>query len=187
MRAGCKARLGSRGAGAYVADMTSAPGSGSADPARHVRAWRDFKRMQAAAAVFASLVYLGAAVHAWEVVPASAAAKRAFLLVFPAIYLMAVLVVALQLKIVRRRLKRYVWLSFASGFGQTPVSVLTGLGVLAAAAGLIYWRVHASAAGGPLPAGAFSAFGAGIGVLLAQLLLVSALEREPKIREIIEA
>ena len=143
--------------------------------------------MQGAAALFATLVYAAAAVHAWAVIPVGAGAKRAFLLVFPVIYAMAVLVVTLQMKIARRWLKRYVWLSFASGFGQSPVSVLTGLGVLAIAAGLIYRRIHIAAVGGPMPAGPFSALGAGIGVLLAQFLLVSALEREPKIREIIEA
>lgn len=163
------------------------PVRASADPARHTRAWRDFKRMQAAAPLFAALVYAAAVLHAWEVIPAGDAAKRAFLLLFPAVYGCAVLVVALQMQVVRRWLKRYVWLSFASGFGQSPVSVLTGLGVLAVAAFLIYRRIHIAAAGGPLPAGPFSALGAGIGVLLAQLLLVSALEREPKIREIIEA
>lgn len=161
--------------------------SGPADAPRHILAWRNFKRMQTAAALFAVLVYAAAALNAWESAPATPAAKRAFLLVFPGIYCMAVLVVTLQLQVVRRRLKRYVWLSFAAGFGQSVVSVLTGLGVLAAAAGFIYWRVAAAADGGPYPAGVFSAFGAGLGVLLAQVLLVSALEREPKIREIIEA
>lgn len=161
--------------------------SGPADAARHTRAWRDFKRMQAAAVLFAVLAYAGAASHAWEAVPAAGSVKRAFLLAFPAVYAMAVLVVTLQMKAARRFLKRYVWLSFASGFGQSPVSVLTGLGVLGMAAGVIYWRIHAAAVGSAsYPAGAFSAFGAGLGVLCAQLLLVSALEREPKIREIIE-
>ena len=160
---------------------------GPADAARHTRAWRDFKRMQGAAPVFAALVYVAAALHAWNVIPAGDGVKRAFLLVFPAIYALAVLVVTLQMQVARRWLKRYVWLSFASGFGQSPVSVLTGLGVLAVAAGLIYRRIGIAATGGPLPAGPFSALGAGIGVLLAQFLLVTALEREPKIREIIES
>ena len=159
---------------------------GPADAARHTRAWRNFKRMQGAAALFGLVVYAGAALHAWREVPAADSVKRAFLLAFPAVYAMAVLVVALQLQVARRRLKRYVWLSFAAGFGQSVVSVLTGLGVLAVVAGFIYWRVNAAAAGGPYPAGVFSALGAGLGVLFAQVLLVSALEREPKIRAIIE-
>ena len=160
---------------------------GRADPARHTRAWRDFKRMQLAAVIFAGLVYAGAVLHAWDAVPAAPSVKRAFLLAFPAVYGMAVLVVTLQMRAARRMLKRYVWMSFAAGFGQSPVSVLTGLGVLGAAAAFIYWRVHAAAAGGAsYPAGVFSAFGAGLGVLCAQALLTSALEREPKIRAIIE-
>lgn len=160
---------------------------GPADPARHTRAWRDFKRMQTAAPVFAVLVYAAALLHAWDVIPVSDGTKRAFLVIFPVIYGLAVLVVTLQMQVARRFLKRFVWLSFAAGFGQSPVSVLTGLGVLAGAALLVYRRIHIAAIGGPLPAGPFSALGAGIGVLLAQFLLVSALEREPKIREIIEA
>ncbi len=161
--------------------------NGHADAPRHTRAWRDFKRMQLAAPLFAALVFAAAVIHAWQAIPAADSVKRAFLLLFPAVYCMAVLVVALQLQVARRALKRYVWLSFAAGFGQSPVSVLTGLGVLAAAAGFIYWRIHAAGGGGPYPAGVFSAFGAGLGVLFAQGLLVSALEREPKIRAIIEA
>jgi len=41
--------------------------------------------------------------------------------------------------------------------------------------------------GGRYPSGVFSGYGAGIGVLYAQALLSIALEREPKIQEIIEA
>ena len=152
----------------------------------HTRAWRNFKRMQGAACTFATLVYAAAAVHAWEVLPGDADLKRAFIVIFPALYLMAVLVGVLQIRPLRRRLKRYVWLSFAAGFGQTVVSVLTGFAVLGIAAGLVYLQVHAAANGGRYPAGAFSAFGAGLGILFAQGLLVFALEREPKVRQIIE-
>ena len=88
---------------------------------------------------------------------------------------------------VRRWLKRYVWLSFAAGFGQSVGSVLTSLGVLAVAAVFIHWQIAGAAGGGRYPAGVFSAFGAGIGILVAQAVLVRVLEREPKIREIIEA
>ena len=77
-------------------------------------------------------------------------------------------------------------MSFAAGFGQTPVSVLSGLGLLAFAAAFIYLQIAGVAHGGRYPAGVFSGYGAGIGILFAQALLVFALEREPKIREIIE-
>jgi hypothetical protein len=151
-----------------------------------VQAWRNFKRMQASACTFASLVYLAATIHAWRVLPGPDRLKLVFTLVFPAVYFLAALVLPLQVRPIRRVLKRYVWMSFAAGFGQTPISVLTGLGVLALAAGFIYLEIAGVAHGGRYPAGVFSGYGAGIGILFAQALLVFALEREPKIREIIE-
>lgn len=149
-------------------------------------AWLRFRRMQAAACLFASGVYAAAALHAWRLVPAPMDVKRLFTLVFPAVYFMAALWAPLQIGPVRRWLKRYTWLSFASGFGQTPISVVTGLGVLAFAAGLIYLQIGAAAHGGRYPAGLFSAYAAGVGILCAQALLARRLEREPKVREIIE-
>lgn len=153
----------------------------------HVRAWRNFKRMQASACVFATLVYAGAVIHAWEVLPGPDSLKAAVTIAFPAFYFMASLVLPLQIRPVRRLLKRYVWMSFAAGFGQTAGSVISGLGLLAFAAVFIYLQVASVAHGGRYPAGVFSGYGAGIGILFAQALLVFALEREPKIREIIEA
>lgn len=152
----------------------------------HIPAWRAFRRMQVAACLFAAMVYAAAALHAWRVAPQPPDVKRLFTLVFPAIYLMAALWAPLAITPVRRWLKRYTWLSFAAGFGQTPVSVLTGLGVLALAAGCIYWQIGSARHGGRYPAGLFSAYGAGIGVLCAQALLSLRLEQEPKVREIIE-
>lgn len=152
----------------------------------HVQAWRNFKRMQASACLFASLIYVGAVLHAWRVLPGAPGLKLAVTLAFPAVYFALSLVLPLTIRPLRRMLKRYVWMSFAAGFGQTPTSVLTGLGMLAAAAVFIYFQVAGVANGGRYPAGAFSAYGAGIGILFAQALLVLALEREPKIREIIE-
>ena len=142
--------------------------------------------MQAAGCLFAGGVYALAAVHAWRVLPETAAFKRLFTLGFPALYLMAVLWAALQVAPLRRWLKRYTWLSFAAGFGRTPVSVLTGLGVLALAGVVVYAQIGEAAHGGRYPAGLFSAYAAGIGVLCAQLLLAARLEQEPKVRAIIE-
>jgi hypothetical protein len=152
----------------------------------HVRAWRNFKRMQASACVFATLIYTGAVLHAWRVLPGAWSLKLAVTLAFPAFYFVCALVLPLRIPTLRRLLKRYVWMSFAAGFGQTPISVLTGLGLLAFAAVFIYLQVAGVAHGGRYPAGVFSGYGAGIGILFAQALLVFALEREPKIREIIE-
>ena len=154
------------------------------DAPRHIRAWRDFKRMQGAACVFASLIYAAAALNAWSVLPGDGALKASLILVFPAVFLMAVLWAVLMIRALRRHVKRYVWMSFAAGFGQTWV--LTGFAVLAFAAGLIYLQVHGVARGGRYPAGVFSGFGAGLGILFGQALLVFALEREPDVRAIIE-
>jgi hypothetical protein len=152
----------------------------------HVTAWRNFKRMQASACAFATLVYIGAVLHAWRVLPGPDNLKLAVTLAFPVLYFFAALLLPLKIRPVRRLLKRYVWMSFAAGFGQTPISVLTGLGLIALAAVFIYLQIGSVAEGGRYPAGVFSGYGAGIGILFAQALLVFALEREPKIREIIE-
>ena len=152
----------------------------------HVTAWRNFKRMQASACMFASLIYFAAVLHAWRVLPGSAGLKLLVTLGFPTMYLVAAFLLPLYIRPVRRLLKRYVWMSFAAGFGQTPFSVISGLGLLAFAAMFIFWQIHDYAGGGRYPAGVFSGYGAGIGILFAQATLVLALEQEPKIREIIE-
>ncbi len=152
----------------------------------HTPSWRRFKRMQASACAFASLVYAGAAVHAWRVLPGPESLKTAMILIFPGIYALVSFIGPLQVRPLRRLLKRYVWMTFSAGFGQTPESVVWGLGLLAVAAVFIYLQIAGVAHGGRYPAGVFSGYGAGIGVLFAQALLVSALEREPKIRVLIE-
>ena len=153
----------------------------------HTEAWRRFKRMQGAACLFALLAYAAAALHAWRLLPGAVRLKTAVILVFPVVYFLAAFVLPLQIRPARRALKRYVWMSFGAGFGQTPVSVLGGLGLIAVVAALIFLQVAGVARGGRYPAGIFSAYGAGVGVLFAQALLVKALEREPKVRAIIEA
>ena len=151
-----------------------------------MEAWRKFKRMQASACVFACLIYLGAVIHAWRVLPGPPTLKLVVTLAFPAFYCVCATVLPLKIKPLRRMLKDYVWMSFAAGFGQTAISVLAGLGLLAFAAGFIYLQIAGVAHGGRYPAGVFSGYGAGIGILFAQAMLVAALEREPQIREVIE-
>ncbi len=142
--------------------------------------------MQASALTFALLVYVGALAHAWTTLDMTDRLGWSVLVVFPALYASAVLTAALMVAPLRRPLKRYVWLSFVAGFGQRAASVLSGLAVLAVVAAFVYFEIDAAAKGGSNPAGAFSALGAGIGGLAAQLLLTFALEREPKVREVIE-
>lgn len=150
------------------------------------RAWRDFRRMQDVAVGAASLIYGGAVLHAFQVLPGGAALVAQRAVVWPLGFLLLSALLPLAIGPLRRALARYVWLSFQAGFGQTAVSVLTGVGLLAAAALFIYWQIAAASQGGRYPAGVFSGYAAGIGVLLAQAVLVRALERSPQVRALIE-
>jgi hypothetical protein len=153
----------------------------------YIPAWRNFKRMQDSACVVACLIYAGAVLHAWRVLPGPSQTKLVFTLAAPLIFLSLTLLLPLVVGGLRRLLLRYVWLSFKAGFGQTPVSVITGLGLLALAAGFIYLQVAGVAHGGRYPAGVFSAYAAGIGILIVQAVLVRSLERDPEVRKAIEA
>ena len=86
----------------------------------------------------------------------------------------------------RRLMARYVWMSFKAGYGQTPVSVLTGVGLLVVAAVFIYLQIRGVAHGGRYPAGVFSGYAAGIGILFVQALLARVLERMPEYSRRIE-
>ena len=150
------------------------------------KAWRDFKRMQDVAVAASGLIYSGAVVHAFSVLPGGARVIAQHALVWPACALLASFALPLLILPVRRILARYVWMSFLSGFGQTPVSVLTGVGLLIAAASFIYWQVAAVAQGGRYPTAVFGGYAAGIGILAAQSVLVRWLERDPEARKRIE-
>ena len=126
----------------------------------HTPAWRNFKRMQDSACVVASLIYAGAALHAWQVLPGPTQKKLLFTLAAPLIFLSLTILLPLVLGGLRRLLRSYVWLSFKAGFGQTPASVITGLGLLALAAGFIYLQIAGVAHGGRYPAGVFSGYAA---------------------------
>lgn len=150
------------------------------------RPWRDFKRMQDVAVGAASLIYAGAVVNAFQVLPGGAGMVARHTLIWPAGFMILAFSLPLLIAPLKRGLARYVWLSFQAGFGQTSVSVLTGVGLLAAAALFIYWQVSAVSHGGRYPAGVFSGYAAGIGILAAQAVLVRALETVPDIRKFIE-
>ena len=151
-----------------------------------IRAWRDFRRMQDVAVGAAALIYAGAVVNAFQVLPGGADLIAQRTLIWPGMFLFVSLAVPLVVPALKRLLARYVWLSFQAGFGQTPLSVLTGVGLLAAAALFIYWQVWAVGQGGRYPAGVFSGYAAGIGILAAQAVLVRALETVPEVRKQIE-
>lgn len=152
----------------------------------HTRAWRAFKRTEDCACMVASLLYMAAVLHAWRVLPGDSSVKLLWILAAPSVFLSLCFFGPLVIGPVRRMLVRYVWMSFRAGFGQSAVSVLTGLGALAFAAVLIYLQTAGGVHDGRYPAGVFAGYASGIGVLFAQSLLVRVLERHPEVRRVIE-
>ncbi|HEY8574271.1 hypothetical protein [Phenylobacterium sp.] len=152
----------------------------------HTRAWRNFRRMQDMTVAVACLIYAGAVVHAFQHLPGSYGLIAERTLIWPGIFLSLSLSLPLAVGPVRRPLARYVWMSFKQGFGQTPASVLLGVVLLMGAALLMYWQINGAASGGRYPAGVFSGYGAGIGILAAQAALVRVLEHHPEVKPLIE-
>ncbi|HYG25733.1 MAG TPA: hypothetical protein VD906_02390 [Caulobacteraceae bacterium] len=152
----------------------------------HVTSWRNFRRMQMSTFLAASLIYAGAVIYAWRTLPGGDGLKLERTVLFPLTFLLLSWLLPLLIPALRKGLSRYVWISYVAGFGQSVVSVLTGIGLLVGAAGLIYWQVAAVEHGGRYPAGIFSGYAAGIGILVAQILLVRRLEKDPEVRAVIE-
>jgi hypothetical protein len=125
------------------------------------------------------LIYAAGATHAWTVLPGPTAFKLQRIVLFPGVFFLATLAVALVAPPFRHALKTHIWISFRTGFGQSVISVLAVVLVLAFFAGFIYFDTAQAARGGRFPSSAFSAYAAGIGVLLAQAILVKGLERDP--------
>jgi hypothetical protein len=145
-------------------------------------AWRMFRRMQYTTATVGALIYAAAAAHAWRVVPGGPSAKLQWMLLWPGLYFVTTLVVPLAAPPLRRLLQTHIWISFRTGFGQSVISVLAVVLVLGVAAWFIYADTAKAAHGGRLPQSAFAAYAAGVGVLLAQALLVRRIERDPMLR-----
>ena len=152
----------------------------------HTRSWRLFRRMQGACLATATLIYAAAVVQAWTVLPGSSALKLQRTALFPGMFLGLSFLLAVAAPPVRRFLTGHLWVSYRTGFGQTVISVLGGVGVLLVVAGFIFWSVNVGAHGGKYPGSAFSGYAAGIGLLCAQLLLVRGIERDPVFRVQIE-
>ena len=153
----------------------------------HTRAWRNFRRMQDSTVAVASLIYAGAVLNAFDRLPAPTRLIAQLTVVWPGIFLLFFLGVPLIVGVLRRPLAKWVWMSFKAGFGQTPGSILTGVGLLGGMALFMYWQIAGAANGGRFPVGVFSAYAAGIGILGAQAALVRVLERVPEVRTEIEA
>ena len=152
----------------------------------HTQAWRNFKRMQVSACLFGFLVYSLAVVRAYDVLPGDPFLKTFVFVLAPSMFFLMTLTAVFTAGPIRRLLKRYVWLTFAAGFGQTATSVFGGLGLLALAAGAIFFQIARHADGGRYPAGIFSAYAAGVALLVAQTVLCKVLERDPDKRRLIE-
>jgi hypothetical protein len=152
----------------------------------HTPAWRNFKRTQDLTVATAGLIYAGAVLHAFDRLPGGQALIAQRTLIWPGVFLSLSLALPLVVGVIRRPLTRYVWMSFRAGFGQSARSILGGLALLAGAAAFMYWQISGAANGGRYPAGVFSGYAAGIGILAAQAVLVRSLERRPEVREQIE-
>ena len=149
-------------------------------------AWRMFRRMQYSAFAAGALIYAAAAVHAWAVLPVASAVKLQLMLLWPAVMFLVTLVVPLAVPPLRHMLKTHLWVSFRTGFGQSVISVLAVVLVLGGMAGFIVFDTARTAHSGGFPSSAFSAYAAGVGVLLAQAILVRRIERDPVLRPAIE-
>ncbi|MBL8555715.1 MAG: hypothetical protein JNL41_15685 [Phenylobacterium sp.] len=153
----------------------------------HTPAWRNFKRTEDLTVATAALIYAGAVVHAFNRLPGETVLIAQRTLLWPGIFLSLSLALPLALGVIRRPLTRYVWMSFQAGFGQSVRSIVGGVVLLTAAAAFMYWQISNAANGGRYPAGVFSGYAAGIGILAAQALLVRVLERHPEVKKQIEA
>ncbi len=136
-----------------------------------------FRRMQASVLAVGLLVYAAAVLDAWQVLPVGADVKWRLTAIFPGGYFVLTLILALGVPAIRRAILRHLWNSYRTGFGQSVISVIAGLGLLVAVAGLMVWQVHGVSRGGTSPGGAFAGYGAGLGLLLAQVILVPTLEK----------
>ncbi len=148
--------------------------------------WKTFRRMQDSVAAAAALIYAAAVVHAWRVLPGTDSLKIQRTLLFPGLSLAFAFIAVLAVPPLRAAISRHLLVSYRTGFGQSVISVVAGVGVIVLAAGLIFWQIGAVAHGGRYPAGVFSGYAAGIGLLVAQTLIVRRLEKDPALEREIE-
>lgn len=143
--------------------------------------------MQNSVIAVALLVYGGAAVEAWRTSPGAATLKLERLAVDPGGLALLSLTVALLVPVLRGALLRHVWISYRTGFGQSVISVLAGMGVLIVLAAFCLWPPSREAKAVLASGGGFSAYAAGIGLLLAEAILGRRIETDPILRSQIEA
>ena len=124
--------------------------------------------MQASLALAAILAYAACVLEVWRLPHASHLPRTAM---FSAGFFAVTLVAALWVPMLRTAIEGHLMTSYRTGFGQGLISVAVSLTVILAAAVFLLWRIH----GPDDPAPAFSAFAAGIGLLVAQVVLVRRL------------
>ena len=143
--------------------------------------------MQLTLVAVAALTYLLAALEAWAVPNVGEPLKLLRTTVFPGAFLVFSVAAMLLIPALSRMLTQHLWTSYRTGFGQSVISVLVGVGVLIILSGFIFWQINDVAHGGKYPAGAFSGYAAGIGLLIAQAVLIRRIEADPTLRRQIEA
>lgn len=148
--------------------------------------WQNFRRMQDTVATVAGLAYAGLALEGWRAFHAPETFKLERLVILPGALALCALAGALLIGPLRRALMRHLWVSYRTGFGQTAISVLGGVGVLIVLALLSLWPLLFPDKTGPHLGSGFSAYGAGIGLLWAEAILVRRLEADPVLRSQIE-
>jgi hypothetical protein len=126
--------------------------------------------MQTSLALAAILAYAACALEAMRMPHTPNLPRTA---VFSAGFFALTLAAALWIPVLRTAVQGHLLASYRTGFGQGLVSVSVSLTIILAAAAFLLWRIH----GPDDPAPAFSAFAAGIGLLVAQVVLVRRLER----------
>jgi hypothetical protein len=153
----------------------------------HARSWRLFRRMQHTLIVVAGLIYAVAALEAWRRVPwRSETLELLRTAVFPGAFLVVSVVLILFVPAVSRLMTAHLWTSYRTGYGQSVISVLAGVGLILLLAGVMFWRIAGAAHGGRDPAGALTAFAAGLGLLIAQAVLLRRIEADPQLGRLIE-
>jgi hypothetical protein len=149
--------------------------------------WRLFRRMQTTILVVAILAFGVAAIDAWPLLPGGGADKSRLALLTPCACMALTFAIVLLVPAPRRVLGRHLLIAYSTGFGQSVISVLTGVAAPILIAGLIVWQAHHARAGSArYVAGAFAGFGAGIGLLAGQAVLARRLERDVRFRAHIE-
>ena len=135
--------------------------------------WDMFCGMQDMLAVSGGLIYALCAMDGWVFLPGAPGLKLQIVLWLPGAVFAICLAASCLIPFLRAAVRRHLLTSYRAGYGQTVISVLSGIAAPLAVAGLVVWQIHG---GGRNPAPLFAAFAAGVGVLVAQAILTRGLQ-----------